>query len=519
MKLTNLSIASWLLFGLIVFVFFFGIDSWDIYILDEAKNAEAAREMLESGDWIIPRFNGNLRYDKPPLHYYFFGLSYSLFGVNAFAARFFPAFVGCLLAISVFFKIQSRLGENKAFWATLIFISSIHVQFQFKLSVPDPFLIFFLALSIFSLESFIKSQAQSKKHLRWAYIFLALAILSKGPVALVLVSGTLIVYFLLVPLSYRIPWIKMIEPLAIVFFLGLTLPWYVAVTWVTEGLWIEEFIFHHNLNRFSRPIEGHGGPFYLTWVMVLLGFLPGSFSLYNLFTLRFKAILRDPLLSLSCIFTLVTLIFFSVSNTKLPNYAAPVYPFLAIIFAYTLDAQEMHSWIRFVAFLLGASIPLASIGIGFGILPAIPELEGIARLPHFMIIPATLALGSLLFLSFKRFYFSLFTLCFAYLTLNFFLADLYIPAINSRNPVLLSEKIWTGKRLYYWGEFNPAFPFASQAIIPKWEGQASPSDLILTTDRALKNSPFPNPYQVLFESKDLFEKTTTLIIQPTSAEE
>ena len=519
MKWPTLSLASWILFGLIVLVFFYGIGNWDIYILDETKNAEAAREMLESGDWIIPRFNGDLRYDKPPLHYYFFGVSYWLFGVNPFAARFFPAVMGCLLAFLVFLKIKSRLGENKAFWSTLIFISSLHVQFQFKLSVPDPFLICFLALSIFFVESFIRSRAQSKKELRWAYILLALAILSKGPIALVLVSGTLVFYFLLVPIRYRIPWTKMIDPLAIVYFLALTLPWYAAVTWVTEGVWIEKFIFHHNLNRFSKPMEGHGGPFYLTVVMVIIGFLPGSLFLYKLFTLRFKKILRDPLLSLSCGFTLVTLIFFSLSSSKLPNYAAPVFPFLAVIFAYTLNAQKIYSWIRFVSFFLAALIPIASIGISYGMLPSMPELEGIEKFSPYMIIPACLAISSLVFLSFKRFYPSLFTLCVAYLALNFLLVQFYLPAINSRNPIRLSQEIWKGKELYFWGEFNPAFPFATQQIIQEWEGQDLPSALILTTDRALKKHTFPGRYQVLFESKDLFEKTNTLIIRPTFAEE
>jgi len=519
MKLPTLSLASWILFGLVFFVFFNGNWNWDIYILDEAKNAEAAREMLQSGDWIIPRFNGELRYDKPPLHYYFFGLSYWLFDVNPFAARFFPAVMGCLLAFSVFFKIKSRLGENKAFWSTLLFISSLHVQLQFKLSVPDPFLIYFLALSIFSVESFIRSGVLSKKEVRWAFIFLALATLSKGPIALVLFTASLIVYFLLVPLRYRIPVSKMFDPLGIAIFLTLTLPWYAAVTWVTEGLWIQEFIFHHNLNRFSKPMEGHGGPFYLTFLMVIIGFLPGSLLLYKLFTLRYKKILRDPLLCLSCIFSLVTLVFFSVSGTKLPNYTAPVFPFLAVIFAFTLDAQEIHSRIKFVAFCLAALVPMATIGIAFGMVPIMPELEGIEKFAPYMVIPAFLALSSLVFLIFKRFYASLITLCFAYLALNFLLVHFYLPAINSHNPVRLSEDIWTGKKLHFWGEFNPAFPFSSQQVIGEWEGQNGIQDLIITTDRALSNKPFPDPYQVLFRSKDLFEKTNTLIIRPISVGE
>ena len=74
-----------------------------IYILDEAKNAECAREMLVSGDYIVPYFNGQLRTDKPPLHYFFMVISYKLFGVSAFSARFFSAVFGALTILISFF--------------------------------------------------------------------------------------------------------------------------------------------------------------------------------------------------------------------------------------------------------------------------------------------------------------------------------------------------------------------------------------------------------------------------------
>ncbi|ERM81760.1 hypothetical protein P872_19085 [Rhodonellum psychrophilum GCM71 = DSM 17998] len=519
MKFPSLSPASWILFILILWVFVFGNDNWDVYILDEAKNAEAAREMLQTKDWIVPRFNGELRYDKPPLHYYFIALSFWFFEVNSFTARLFPAAMGCLLAFSVFFKIKSRMGERKAFWSTLLFISSLHVQLQFKLSVPDPFLICFLALSIFSFESWIKSEMQAKKHLRWACFFLAFATMSKGPIAPLLLAATLVTYLLLAPNRFKISWLRIFEPYSIVIFLVVTLPWYIAISWVTEGAWLQEFIFHHNLNRFSKPMEGHGGPFYLILLMVIVGFLPGSLFLIRIFSYRLKDLLKDPLLALSCIFTLVTMVFFSLSSTKLPNYAAPVYPFLAVIFAYTLDVRGINSWTRYFSFGLAAIVPIAAFGLTFTKLPILPELEGIEKYSFFLISPVGLAIISLVAISFKKNFTSLFALCLSFLALNFIVFHFYIPAINEHNPVRVSRDIWAGKKLYYWGEFNPAFPFATQQILLEWEVESGNQDLIVTTDRALKQNPLPVPYQVLFQSKDLFEKTETMIIQPTSAEE
>lgn len=87
-------IAGGVLLLIAFLLHFSNINGLSIYVLDEAKNATAAIEMLQQGEWIVPTFNGEYRFDKPPLHYYFFMLSYQLFGINEFAARFFPALFG-----------------------------------------------------------------------------------------------------------------------------------------------------------------------------------------------------------------------------------------------------------------------------------------------------------------------------------------------------------------------------------------------------------------------------------------
>lgn len=98
----TLKLESGLLLALGLFTALWGLDSFNIYILDEAKNAEAAREMWEKSSWFFPTFNGKPRYDKPPLHYFFFGIAYKAFGVNAFAARVFPAVARWLCSLLIF---------------------------------------------------------------------------------------------------------------------------------------------------------------------------------------------------------------------------------------------------------------------------------------------------------------------------------------------------------------------------------------------------------------------------------
>ena len=94
---------------------FSGIGKTSLYSLDEVKNAEAARQMIVQNDFITPVFNGELRTDKPPLHYYFMAGSYQMFGFHPFSARFFSAFMGLLtlLVIYLFTKKPEEKEKKK----------------------------------------------------------------------------------------------------------------------------------------------------------------------------------------------------------------------------------------------------------------------------------------------------------------------------------------------------------------------------------------------------------------------
>lgn len=309
--------SSLLLIFLGVVFHLYGLGGFDIYILDEAKNAEAAREMWVSGDWIVPRFNGQPRYDKPPLHYYFFSLGYQIFGANAFGARFFSAVIGIVTFLAVFFKIWKRKDQKSAQIALLALLASPHFLIQFHLAVPDPFLICFLTLSLLFLESYLVSGYASKYPVCFSYLFLGLAVLSKGPLAIVLLGLTVLIFSVFWKGGFWQNFRKFLDLPAILIFLIVVLPWYILVALETDGSWLEEFIFHHNLNRFSSTMEGHGGPFFLPLVMVFLGFLPASILLFLGFPFWKNRVKDQPLLALSLIFSVVILLFFYVFQNKI----------------------------------------------------------------------------------------------------------------------------------------------------------------------------------------------------------
>ena len=134
-----------------------------IYILDEAKNANCAREMFERGDWVVPTFNYELRTDKPPLHYYFMQIGYLLFGVNELGARFFSALMGTLTVLTTYFFSAKLLDKVSGFFAGFVMLASIQFAAQFHLATPDPYLIFFITLSLFSF--YYAYQTKNKKYL------------------------------------------------------------------------------------------------------------------------------------------------------------------------------------------------------------------------------------------------------------------------------------------------------------------------------------------------------------------
>ncbi|MFO7825490.1 MAG: glycosyltransferase family 39 protein [Cyclobacterium sp.] len=504
---------AFILFGLIVHVI--GIGGFSIYILDEAKNAAAAMEMQRQQEWILPTFNGLPRFDKPPLHYYFFMLGYKLFGVGPFGARFFPALLGWICFVIVYFFSAKSFGKKAGFFAGLALLSSIHWLLQFHLAVPDAFLILFVFLTILCYAKFISSKLLYKKYLRASALFLGLATLSKGPVAIVLVGITILLFMLLDKKPFKMHFKAVLDLKAWLIFFLVTLPWYVLISWKTEGIWLKEFIFHHNLHRFSEPMEGHGGGSYLTFLFVFVGFLPASLVLFS----AFKNVLIKRnipvIVSLASIFTIITLLFFMVSGTKLPNYTAPVYPFLAIITGWYLAA--MDPW-RFKLPSYLSSLIILLIPIGLFSAQYLFPIKEIDTISYWFVVPALMGLISLVVSISKRWEYGWILSNMGFITFSIVLFAQAIPAIDKNNPVLKAKEIWhKSERVYYFQNFNPAFVFNMNKRVPAVENNVSQlrnGDLILTNKKSLTD--FQNlgiKTTQVFEADDLFENTVTIILR------
>ncbi|HUS00380.1 MAG TPA: glycosyltransferase family 39 protein [Chitinophagaceae bacterium] len=506
-----------ILFIVLAAILFIRLGAAPIYILDEAKNAQCAREMLQRGDLIVPTFNGELRVDKPPLHYYFMMASYKIFGVNEFGARFFSVVMG-LLTILITYRYTKRLfNVFTAFCACLVLATSTQFLFEFRLSVPDPYLIFFITLGLFSAFTWLKENSISQLYISAAAF--ALATLAKGPVALAL-PGLCLLIWIISEKKWKSFFTWHLFP-ALILLLAITLPWYIAVHNATGGAWTRGFFIEHNLNRFSDPQEGHGGSFLLTILFVLVGLLPFMSFIGEAVRNR-KTVLKNDLIRFCSVIVIVFVIFFSISKTKLPNYAMPCYPFAAVILG-TFVASLLNGEIRsrryplYIQAVILLAVPVAGYF-------AIRQETEISSLSWIALITLIIPVAFIYFLlinknaGWRKLIFSIVIL---FSLLNVVLLHYIYPTIYKQNPVSKTIAIVKQAPLVIsYKTYNPGYNFYLNADIKKYDSVDSINFLleqdlgaIVISRKEYLDSLKRSDLEVVAEHRDLFELPTTIILK------
>lgn len=515
-KITDKKIFLFILFIFSFILFSANNHNVSIYILDEAKNAACAREIMETGQWNYPTFNYELRVDKPPLHYFFMSVSYWLFGVTPWAARFFSAIFGALTILLVFRFTSRFLNKNAALWASSILLASIHFQLQHHMAVPDPYLIFFVTWGIMLFYTVLTNNRLSDKLLM--YVAFSLGFLAKGPIA-ILLPGVIFLIYLAAINELKLETIIKFKPLmGIIITLLFTIPWFLSVHFATEGEWTKGFFFDHNLNRFANKMEGHGGIFLLTYLYVFIGMMPFSFYFFQSYK-YFRKNSENKVLLFAIISALVIIIFFSFSSTKLPNYTVIAYPYLAIFVANYLSSNNVNKKselqsISVLLILIIIAFPSAYIAMGYDeILKPLRYL-----LLWVLVFPAGIGLA-LYHIKSDKFTNARKTLVATSILSGLVFFYMIYPAIDKENPVELSKEILYNREVSYFHRFNPAYSFAVQKHIPKLEEKEipyffikNPDGVIISTERNVENIEFPEGYGIIFRHKDVFEIPTTVLI-------
>ena len=496
-----------------------------VYRLDEAKNAGCAMEMYQRGDWVVPTFNDALRTDKPPLHYYFMKVGYSIFGITPFGARIFSSVMGVLTVLVVFLFCRKMLTEDAAFYTGMILVSSLQLGIQFHLAVPDPYLIFFLTLGWLS---FIYAYVEKKRGYYYIfYVSIALATLAKGPVAIVF-SGLLVLLFLIAQRNFKWKTLMQLRVVpGILLFLAIVLPWYIAVGVETQGEWLEQFFFKHNVSRFTSSMEGHGG-FPLASVVIVIGALmPFSFFFPQAIRMIWKDQKKDAFLQFCLIAMAIVIVFFAFSRTILPSYPEPAVPFFAILlgyFFYIVQKREKVKRLRLrvnalVYFVIALAIPFA-VWIALRAENNLQDLSSLAV--YFVLLP--LGAGAALLYIWKK---DLDTALYIYtLTgVTFLMIFFYaaFPEVDQRNPVSQSVDYIDHHKpipVVSYRDFNPAYVFHFKAPVKEMETadqlkayqQIQPRYYIITQKRYISELP-TNDYRIIYEGKDLFERPITVVLE------
>src|SRR5437870_10416474 len=156
-----------LLLVICALVFFLGLGALGLTDRDEGSNAEAAREMVESGDWLTPMLNGTPRFAKPILIYWLIACSYLVFGVSEFTARLPSALFGTLLVLMQYAFATRLLGPTVGFRAALMLLLNFEVLAIGRMVLTDMVLVFFTTLSIFSFFLASSSSTVDSRVKRW----------------------------------------------------------------------------------------------------------------------------------------------------------------------------------------------------------------------------------------------------------------------------------------------------------------------------------------------------------------
>jgi len=496
---------------------FAGLARTPVFIVDESRNASCAIEMMDKGEWVVPYYNGKLREDKPPLHYYFMQLSYSIFGQNAFGARFFSVVFGWLCLLIVWFYSSRQLGQSAGNWALLVLASSMHFLMEFHLAVPDPYLIFFMTLAFLSFHDYL----QFGRRLEWwlLYMSLGLAVMSKGPVGLLLPGLIFLLYLLFQGRDFW-PALRKLRllPGALVF-LVVAVPWYYLVWEATDGVWLKAFLFEHNLDRFSSAKEGHGANPLVVPLMVLAGMLPFS-TWYPLALIKFRQAGKSSLAFFALLASFTIIIFFSISGTKLPNYPMPAYPMVAVSVGWILVKNKWDSQIHhWLSALLGLSLVIAA----YFLLAGDPMLVHLRW--HSLVFLPVFIFGIVSILQIRKAHWDRGRqfLAGGWMLTSLFLFLISFPQIGRLNPATkaFNQFNLSESEIVHFRGFNPAFSFAYKREIPnywdKWklwsDAKSENFDYVLTFKKHEEELSELKNLELVFESPDVFEYTTTQVWQ------
>ena len=307
---------------------------------DEPRYARISEEMLLADDFVTPRLEGSPWLEKPPLLFWVQALSFRVFGVSEAAARLPVALLGLLCALAAGGLARHLAGFRAGVLAILILCTSTLFFIFARAGSTDMPLTACLTVSLVC-----GYRAAGSRNLLWSLLsgaFLGAAALAKGPIALILFGGIFTVYFLWIEkLEWR--WRHLLAGTAA--FLATSVPWYWSV-WAENGYsFFVTFWLNHHLARVMSDLHHHSQPFWYYLAVLAVGFFPWTPFLASSFARLWRSRTGagpDHSQVFLWIWVALPVVFFSLSESKLPGYVLPVVPALALLVAREWDRDPAH---------------------------------------------------------------------------------------------------------------------------------------------------------------------------------
>ena len=319
---------------------------------DEINFAESAREMIVSRDYLTVQINFKPFWEKPPLFIWLQVLSMKVFGINEFAVRF-PNAVCGILTLLILFHTGRRLYDEKfgLIWV-MAFSGSFLPFFYFKTGIIDPWFNLFIFSGIYFIILFTQeADKKNNRHLVFSAVLIGLAILTKGPVALVIFILTVFIYWIFNGFRLSVSFLNILTYAAILIFIGGF--WFILQIISGNTDIIVDFI-NYQIRLFQTKDAGHGGFLLYHFVVLLIGVFPASvFALQGFIKHPPDSLYQRSFIRWMIILFWVVLILFTIVRTKIVHYSSLCYFPLTYLAAFTIykvinKEIEYRRWLNYI---------------------------------------------------------------------------------------------------------------------------------------------------------------------------
>ena len=356
------------------YLFFFRLDAMGLTDPDETFYAQTAKEMLSKNEWLVPHIFGKPQFEKPVFFYWLVEISFKAFGVNETAARLPSAVFGMIGIAATYFLGSLLFNKRTGLLGAIMLATSVEYIILSRACVTDMTLFSLMLLgALFFFYGHLKDRL-------YAYLlsaaFFALAVLTKGPIAVMLPGLALILYFVFIrdwKSFTKIPFLRMTAV-----FIAVAAPWYLAMYKVHGNVFIDAFFGFQNIIRFTQSEHKIGSQVWYNIPILLGGFFPwsvflpfGLWSAIKKVTSGQSPVTGDQrkghVFALTWFFSIF--LFFTVSSTKLPTYIFPCFVAATLIAAASWDeflkvrpSQMTEKWVRGACYALVVIVILGIAG-------------------------------------------------------------------------------------------------------------------------------------------------------------